>query len=258
MRDNGLSAITQADTARHMNSANQSLRLLRSIILILIAAVSLNVVHAQSSDPGASLFRYRCGSGSISFFREAAFVFEVRHETIARPLLTAILSGVNQPVVIQSRASLWALHSNELQIHIDSDPSGTRLVLPASICGAIDLSGFEANDTTRTSSRASQAVAYVHLEGPGRGVAVAQVLPDGSVTAYAQLSGTGRAFAFAQSFTNPSPPPDGARYHTVQPGENLFRIALRYGTSYHTLATINNIHNPNLVYVGQRIYLPSA
>lgn len=43
------------------------------------------------------------------------------------------------------------------------------------------------------------------------------------------------------------------RYHVVQWGENLYRIGLLYGVSWTTLASLNNISNPNAVYVGQTI-----
>ncbi len=46
--------------------------------------------------------------------------------------------------------------------------------------------------------------------------------------------------------------------HTVQAGENLFRIALRYGTTVQALATANNIANPALIYVGQVLVIPAA
>jgi len=48
------------------------------------------------------------------------------------------------------------------------------------------------------------------------------------------------------------------RVHLVQAGENLFRIALRYGTSVSAIATANNISNPRLIYIGQRLTIPSA
>ncbi|MBM4465360.1 MAG: LysM peptidoglycan-binding domain-containing protein [Chloroflexi bacterium] len=55
----------------------------------------------------------------------------------------------------------------------------------------------------------------------------------------------------------PTPAPtaavSGERIHTVQPGENLFRIALHYGMSYTALAAANGIINPDLIYVGQRL-----
>jgi LysM repeat protein len=50
---------------------------------------------------------------------------------------------------------------------------------------------------------------------------------------------------------------DGVR-HVVQPGETLFRIALRYGISVDALASANNISNRALVYVGQVLIIPSA
>jgi LysM repeat protein len=52
-------------------------------------------------------------------------------------------------------------------------------------------------------------------------------------------------------------PGTGDRVHVVKPGENLFRIALRYNLDYYYLARYNNISNPSLVYVGQRILIPS-
>jgi lipoprotein-anchoring transpeptidase ErfK/SrfK len=42
----------------------------------------------------------------------------------------------------------------------------------------------------------------------------------------------------------------------VQAGENLFRIALRYGTTQQALAAANGIVNINRVYAGQRLKIP--
>ena len=44
--------------------------------------------------------------------------------------------------------------------------------------------------------------------------------------------------------------------HVAQRGENLYRIALRYGTTYQALAAANGIANPNQVYAGQRLVIP--
>jgi LysM repeat protein len=49
----------------------------------------------------------------------------------------------------------------------------------------------------------------------------------------------------------------GEQTHTVQPGENLFRIALHYGMTYHALAAANGIVNPDLIYVGQSLTIPA-
>lgn len=46
--------------------------------------------------------------------------------------------------------------------------------------------------------------------------------------------------------------------HVVRPGENLYRIALRYGTTINAIASANGIHNPRLIYVGQRLIIPGG
>lgn len=47
-------------------------------------------------------------------------------------------------------------------------------------------------------------------------------------------------------------------YYIVQPGDNLSRIARRFGTTVHAIVQANGIVNPNYVYVGQRLYIPSG
>jgi putative chitinase len=56
----------------------------------------------------------------------------------------------------------------------------------------------------------------------------------------------------------PAPPTSGATTHTVQPGENMFRIALRYGTTVEAIAQANGIANPRLIYVGQQLTIPET
>ena len=46
--------------------------------------------------------------------------------------------------------------------------------------------------------------------------------------------------------------------HTVQAGENLFRIALRYGVDLNTLAQSNSIADPATIYVGQVLSIPGV
>jgi peptidoglycan-N-acetylglucosamine deacetylase len=43
--------------------------------------------------------------------------------------------------------------------------------------------------------------------------------------------------------------------HVVQAGENLYRIALKYGTTVEAIAAANNIINPSYVYVGQKLVI---
>lgn len=46
--------------------------------------------------------------------------------------------------------------------------------------------------------------------------------------------------------------------HVVLPGQTLFGIALWYGVDMWTLARANNIVNPNHIYVGQQLLVPTA
>lgn len=52
-------------------------------------------------------------------------------------------------------------------------------------------------------------------------------------------------------------PVDGARY-VVQVGDNLFRIALRFGLTTAELAEANGITNPSLIVVGQTLIIPGV
>lgn len=44
-----------------------------------------------------------------------------------------------------------------------------------------------------------------------------------------------------------------ANTYTVRPGDTLSSIAAKFGTSYQTLASLNRISNPNLIYIGQTL-----
>lgn len=51
--------------------------------------------------------------------------------------------------------------------------------------------------------------------------------------------------------------PPGLTIHVVQSGENLFRIALRYGLTTAELAELNGIFDVSNIQVGQRLLVPS-
>ena len=64
--------------------------------------------------------------------------------------------------------------------------------------------------------------------------------------------------------TNPSPGPVGSsgavsntrQVHTVQQGETLYSIAVRYGVNLYTLAANNGIADVNTIYPGQQLSIP--
>lgn len=46
--------------------------------------------------------------------------------------------------------------------------------------------------------------------------------------------------------------------YTVKPGDTLSGIAAKYGTNYQTLADMNGIANPNLIYAGTTLIVPNG
>jgi LysM repeat protein len=49
---------------------------------------------------------------------------------------------------------------------------------------------------------------------------------------------------------------DSGTTYVVQPGDNLYRISLKFGVTMDELARANGIVNPNIVFVGQRLIIP--
>lgn len=50
----------------------------------------------------------------------------------------------------------------------------------------------------------------------------------------------------------------GDAVYTVVKGDNLTKIAAKYGTTWQTLASYNALKNPNLIYPGQKIKIPGS
>jgi LysM repeat protein len=56
----------------------------------------------------------------------------------------------------------------------------------------------------------------------------------------------------------PCGPPFGwVKTHIVQPGDNLFRIALSYGITYPQLQRANCMGSSTIIYAGQRLWVPN-
>jgi LysM repeat protein len=55
----------------------------------------------------------------------------------------------------------------------------------------------------------------------------------------------------------PPPPPPACNLYTVKPGDTLSCIALRFGTTVAAIAVRNNIANPNIIFVGQQLCIPT-
>lgn len=65
------------------------------------------------------------------------------------------------------------------------------------------------------------------------------------------------SYAYANANRASAPPAPGGS-HRIDRGETLSGIARRYGTDVATLAELNDIRNPNLVFEGQMLRLPEG
>ena len=71
-----------------------------------------------------------------------------------------------------------------------------------------------------------------------------------------RLTAAGYDYAAVQAIVNqkvsPAPAPK-VEYYTVKKGDNLIKIAKKYGTTVNQLVAWNNIENANLIYAGQKL-----
>ncbi|MFQ5594244.1 MAG: LysM peptidoglycan-binding domain-containing protein [Anaerolineae bacterium] len=51
---------------------------------------------------------------------------------------------------------------------------------------------------------------------------------------------------------------DGASVYVVRPGDTMYSIAARYGTTVWALAQANNLSNPNWIFAGQKLVIPGG
>ncbi len=53
------------------------------------------------------------------------------------------------------------------------------------------------------------------------------------------------------------PPSPAASEYIVQPGDTIWSIAVRFNTTVEAIAAANRLINPNFIYVGQKLIIPS-
>lgn len=160
---------------------------------------------------------------------EGALAFRASPAAVEQGIVTAQTTGANTAIASGDGATLYALTSGELQVN-KFEPSGNLYVFifDAGVCrAAFDTAGGLNMMTGETGGSTAPAVA------PAVTAPTAPPAPGGDLTSGPQTT------------------------HVVQPGENLFRIALRYGLTWPELASINGIDNPDRIFVGQVLVIPA-
>jgi LysM repeat protein len=151
-------------------------------------------------------------------------------------------------------------------IWIDSPQNWQTVSSPITVTG--HSTTFEGALSVRVRDRWGNVLASAHTMGGGMGVfapftaTLTFSVPYkqwASVEAYDNSAATGAEqynTGVRVTLTKTGGPGPVYRTHIVQRGETLSRIALRYAVSWRTIASLNGLSNPNLIYVGQRLLIP--
>lgn len=145
-------------------------------------------------------------------------------------------------------------------MHVGGGATGTPDALPGMIDGLRSAGYRLVTVSELLGSRPTQQTLYVVKPGDTLyriaslyGVTVSAIVSANNI-ANSNLIHPNQVLVIPTS----SPPPTSTSRHTVQPGETLYRIAARYGTTVTAIATANNITNPNLIRPGQVLVIPSG
>jgi LysM repeat protein len=83
-------------------------------------------------------------------------------------------------------------------------------------------------------------------------------IPAAGAAAGTSSGTTGTTSGSTGGTTGGSPATGGTNTYTVQQGDTLGRIALRYDTTVQELVRLNNLANPDAISVGQKLIVPSG
>lgn len=108
------------------------------------------IVSADSCSQGTTSagFQFTCTGYGLRVSSWQSELMTLSFDQLAGPLYTAILSNQNQYIASSNGASLWALKSNEFQVHWDSQPNTSKVVVDATLCGVIPAQILSGQPTT--------------------------------------------------------------------------------------------------------------
>jgi LysM repeat protein len=183
---------------------------------------------------------------------------------------------VTLAALIAANGSLWpytiypgqilVIPNVDAPIWIDSPQSWQTVGSPITVTG--HSTTFEGALSVRVRDRWGNVLATAQTTGGSMGVfapftaTLTFSVPSsqwGSVEAYGNSAATGAEeynTGVRVTLSKATGPAPVYRTHIVVRGETLSRIALRYAVSWRTIASLNGLSNPNLIYAGQRLLIP--
>jgi LysM repeat protein len=161
-------------------------------------------------------------------------------ETVAQGVATEVGAVINTVVATEAAPTTEGV-ATEAAPTAEGGGAATEAATPVPPTAPATTAASEATATTGAGAQASTAVPTATTGGQPA-VATATPVP----TAASQAGG-------GQTAAQPLP-----ATHTVAAGENLYRIGLRYGISWVTLAQFNGLTNANVLTVGQVLRIPGG
>lgn len=174
-------------------------------------------------------------------FAETVFTLDGQAVMPLLPDTTITIAVVEGGVVLNDGVTVIETDIAALNgvIHVIDSVLLPPFLAPAAAAPAEDVAEAQSEAAPETSEDATEEVAEETTE---------------EASAEAEAESTEEAPAAAEA----APADTSPLTYRVQPGDNLFRIALRFGVSLRELANVNGITNPALIYVGQVLTIPGV
>lgn len=192
---------------------------------------------------------------------------------VNRKLLLAISLLLVTQIALVPGAASGAASASESVIHVVR--AGENLFRISLRYGTTVNAIMQANNLSSTTIYVGQRLVIPGSWTPPSGPSFSYVVKRGdtlysiarrygtTVMALARLNGlvnpsyiyVGQRLKIPGSQPAPQPPTCGVWY-TVQRGDTVSALALRYGTTTWTIVSANNLANANRIYVGQKLFIP--
>jgi peptidoglycan/xylan/chitin deacetylase (PgdA/CDA1 family)/LysM repeat protein len=182
------------------------------------------------------------------------------HHTIMWTIDTVDWKGLSS-TAIRDRVVARAVPGGIVLMHVGAGASGTPGALPGMIA-SLKAAGYRLVTISQLLGAPSTGQTHVVQSGDTLyrialryGVTVSAIVAANNLS-NANLIRVGQVLVIPTGATPTSPPPTSPVRYTVQPGDTLYRIALRYGVTVSAIVAANNLSNANLIRVGQVLVIP--
>ena len=218
--------------------------LVLSSVLVVLALLLIPVTAMVSAEPAQQTTTY------VVQWGDTMFRIAVRFNTTVQAIAQA--NNIANPNLIFAGQTLIIPTGGTVPPTVPpSTPGGTVIytVQPGDYLAKI----ARQFNTTVSAILSVNNIANPNLIFPGQQL----VIPTGGTTPPPATSMPATVPPPATSVPS-TPPPGGQTTYVVQPGDTLNSIARRFGTTTSAIAQANGIVNPNLIFVGQVLVIPTG